>query len=121
MVNCLRRAARLLFSLATYGSSCRRVRHTRVSRDMEDAVSPERFELDSDLQVDRMIELGFSVSEFLCFELSAHLDLVLPTALDLTRVVRISERFEFGFHVLGLVLPSEKIGACWSWFSRTEG
>jgi len=52
MVNCLRRAARLLFSLATYGSSCRRVRHTRVSRDMEDAVSPERFELDSDLQVD---------------------------------------------------------------------
>ena len=88
---------------------------------MEDAVSPERFELDSHLQVDRMIELGFSVSEFLCFELSAHLDLVLPTALDLIRVVRISERFEFGFHVLGLVLPSEKIGACWSWFSRTEG
>ena len=54
---------------------------------MEDAVSPERFELDSDLQVDRMIELGLSVSEFLCFELSAHLDLVLPTALDLARVV----------------------------------
>ena len=34
-----------------------------------------------------MIELGLSVLDLLRFELSAHLDLVLPSALDLARAV----------------------------------